>query len=53
MTEEEQAKYEEYKAERRKRTFKKFGADPVRKKAQIDEEWQKEIIQDVLDELRY
>lgn len=47
MTEEEQAKYEEYKAERRKRTFKKFGADPVRKKAQIDEEWQKEIIEDL------
>ena len=50
MTEEEQAKYEEYKKQRVVKQYKKFG---VVKKARIDEEWQKEIIQDVIDELRY
>ena len=50
MTEEEQAKYEEYKKQRVIKQYQKFG---VIKKAYIDEEWQKEIIQDVIDELRY
>ena len=50
MTAEEQAKYEEYKKQRVVKQYKKFG---VIKKAHIDEEWQREIIQDNLDELRY
>lgn len=44
MTPEEQAKYEEYKRQRANRQYKKFG---VRPKAQIDSEWQKEILEDL------
>ena len=47
---EEQRQYEEYKKKKVAEKYKKFG---VIKKAHIDEEWQKEIIQDVIDELRY
>lgn len=44
MTLEEQAKYEEYKKQRVNRQYKKFGAV---KKAHIEEEWQKEILEDL------
>lgn len=54
MTDEEIAEYERYKKERVKRTKKKFRRqEPERPHAHIDEEWQKEIMNDVLDELRY
>ena len=59
MTEEEQAQYEEYKRQRKARQYKKFAYNEAldihkkRQKAVIDEEWQKEIIQDIIDELRY
>lgn len=54
MSEEEIREYEKYKAERVKRMKKKFGSEQFeRPHAHIDEEWQKEIMQDVIDELRY
>lgn len=59
MTLEEQKKYEEYKKQRVQSQYKKFGYNEAldinkqRPKAHIDEDWQREIIQDVLDELRY
>ena len=56
LSEVEQKEYNRYLEQRRKETYKKFGStppEPLRKKAEIDEEWQKEIIKDVIDELRY
>lgn len=54
MTDEEIAEYERYKKERVERTKKKFKRQELeRPHAHIDEEWQKEIARDVLDELRY
>ena len=44
MTPEEQAKYEEYKKKKIAEKYKKFG---VVKKAHIDEEWQKELLEDL------
>lgn len=44
MTLEEQAKYEEYKRQKVREKYKKFG---VIKKAHIDEEWQKELLEDL------
>lgn len=44
MTPEEQQKYEEYKKQKVREKYKKFG---VVKKAHIDEEWQKEILEDL------
>ena len=45
-------KYEEHKEQRNKRVYEKMGYEYKRGKAHIDEEWQKEIIQDVRDEMR-
>lgn len=59
MTEEEQAKYNEYKEEQRKKRYAKFGKnynldlDIPRKKARLDAEWQSEISRDVIEEMRY
>lgn len=50
LSEEEQKEYNRYLEQRRRETYKKFGStppEPVRKKAEIDEEWQKEIIEDL------
>lgn len=53
LSEEEQKEYNRYLEQKRKDAYKKFGAvpptppEPVRKKAEIDEEWQKEIIKDL------
>ena len=50
LSEEEQKEYNRYLKQRRRETYKKFGStppEPVRKKAEIDEEWQKEIIEDL------
>lgn len=58
LTEEESIEYQKYLEERRKRINKKFKYNPgldnniKRKKAHIDEDWQKEIMQDVINELR-
>lgn len=54
MTDEEIAEYERYKKERVERTKKKFKRQELeRPHAHIDEEWSREIMNDVLDELRY
>ena len=58
LSDEERADYEKYKVERRKKELAKFKrgtdrAEAIREKAHIDPDWQKEIMQDVLDELRY
>ena len=59
MTPEEQAKYEEYKRQRLKQQFKKFKYNPAldtrieRPKATIDAEWQQEIFEDNLNEIRW
>ena len=54
MTDEEIAEYERYKKERVERTKKKFKRQELeRPHAYIDEEWSREIMNDVLDELRY
>ena len=59
MTPEEQAKYEEYKRQRKERVYKKFGYNPAldtrikRPKIKTDSKWQGEILDDNLDEIRY
>lgn len=60
MTPEEQKKYEEYKRQRNARVCKeKFKYNPAldtsiqRPKAVIDKEWQREIFEDNLDEIRF
>lgn len=67
MSEAEIRKYEEYKRQRNERVKGKFGSEqkcsdvnrseqvekPPLQHAHIDEEWSREIMNDVLDELRY
>lgn len=54
MSPEEIREYEEHKRQRNERVKEKFGSEQVeRPHAHIDEEWQREIMNDVLDELRY
>lgn len=57
MSEEEIREYEKHKVERVKRMKEKLGSirkeEVKRPHAHIDEDWQKEIIEDVLNELRY
>lgn len=56
LSDEEQAEYEKYKAERNKRVKEKFKKEPEEKqlgKAHIDEDWQKEIFEDNMNEIRF
>lgn len=54
MSPEEIKDYEEHKRQRNEKVKGKFGSEQIeRPHAHIDEEWSREIMNDVLDELRY